>query len=270
MTLDDNGRSSNTQFKRYVGIDYSGAETPTSRLKGLRVYMATSEDEAEEVMPPSGPKRYWTRQAVAHWLLETLSQPTPTIVGIDHGFSFPIRYFEYHQILPDWDVFLRDLRRHWPTDEPHVYVDFVRDGLAGHGAARTGNAKWRRITEQRCKAKSVFHFGCQGSVAKSTHSGIPWLLFLRERLGKDVHFWPFDGLSVPQRRSSIVEAYPALYKHRFPATQEMTGDQHDAYAIAHWLKLADASGELQIALHPDLDPGMQTLARVEGWILGVG
>ena len=145
MTLDDNGRSSNTQFKRYVGIDYSGAETPTSGLKGLRVYMATSEDEAEEVMPPSGPKRYWTRQAVAHWLLETLSQPTPTIVGIDHGFSFPIRYFEYHQILPDWDVFLRDFRRHWPTDEPHVYVDFVRDGLAGNGAARTGNAKWRRI-----------------------------------------------------------------------------------------------------------------------------
>jgi len=25
-------------FERYVGIDYSGAETPTSSLKGLRVY----------------------------------------------------------------------------------------------------------------------------------------------------------------------------------------------------------------------------------------
>ncbi len=27
-------------FKRYIGIDYSGAETPTSSLKGLRVYEA--------------------------------------------------------------------------------------------------------------------------------------------------------------------------------------------------------------------------------------
>jgi len=49
----------------------------------------------------------------------------------------------------------------------------------------------------------------------------------------------------------------------------MTGDQHDAYVIAQWLRRADASGELQIALHPDMDPSMQLLARVEGWILGV-
>jgi len=27
-------------FDRYIGIDYSGAETPISSLKGLRVYMA--------------------------------------------------------------------------------------------------------------------------------------------------------------------------------------------------------------------------------------
>jgi len=26
-------------FTRYIGIDYSGAETPTSSLKGLRVYL---------------------------------------------------------------------------------------------------------------------------------------------------------------------------------------------------------------------------------------
>ena len=49
----------------------------------------------------------------------------------------------------------------------------------------------------------------------------------------------------------------------------MTGDQHDAYAIASWLKQADVSGELQTALHPSLDPGMQLVAKAEGWILGV-
>jgi hypothetical protein len=27
-------------FARYIGIDYSGAETPSSSLKGLRVYLA--------------------------------------------------------------------------------------------------------------------------------------------------------------------------------------------------------------------------------------
>lgn len=33
-------------FARYVGIDYSGAETPTSSLKGLRVYLAERESAA--------------------------------------------------------------------------------------------------------------------------------------------------------------------------------------------------------------------------------
>ena len=95
-------------FQRYIGIDYSGAETPSSSLKGLRVYMATSADDATEVPPPPSPRRYWTRKEVAHWLLEKLSEPIPTIVGIDHGFSFPLRYFETYQIPPDWDTFLRD------------------------------------------------------------------------------------------------------------------------------------------------------------------
>ncbi len=83
----------------------------------------------------------------------------PTIVGIDHGFSFPLRYFEVHQLALDWPTFLEDFQRHWPTDAEHTFVDFIRDGAAGNGAARTGNARWRRVTEQRSgSAKSVFHF----------------------------------------------------------------------------------------------------------------
>jgi len=103
-----------------------------------------------------------------------------TLVGIDHGFSFPLRYFEAHGLKPDWPAFLDDFQRHWPTDDDHTYVDFVREGVCGNGAARMGNARWRRLTEERTgSAKSVFHFDVQGSVAKSTHAGIPWLRFIR-------------------------------------------------------------------------------------------
>ena len=34
-------------FARYIGIDYSGAETPMASLKGLRVYMAEREFKFE-------------------------------------------------------------------------------------------------------------------------------------------------------------------------------------------------------------------------------
>jgi len=142
-------------FSRYIGIDYSGAETPNASLKGLRVYLAEDDIAAVEVQPPPSPRKYWTRRGIAEWLTEPLAEDVPTLVGIDHGFSFPLRYFEVHRLKPDWPTFLDDFQRHWPTDE-NVYVDFVRDGVLGNGAARMGHARWRRLTEERSgSAKSV-------------------------------------------------------------------------------------------------------------------
>ena len=115
-------------FNRTIGIDYSGAETPTASLKGLRVYMANDDRLPVEVPPPSSPRKYWTRKGVAEWLVERLAEDVATLIGIDHGFSFPLRYFEAHRLLPDWSRFLDDFQRHWPTDEDHTYVEFVRDG----------------------------------------------------------------------------------------------------------------------------------------------
>lgn len=256
-------------FARTIGIDYSGAETPTSSLKGLRVYRADSEWPPQEVSPPPSPRKYWTRKGIAEWLVERLNEDVPTLVGIDHGFSFPLRYFEEHGIPPDWPRFLDDFQRHWPTDEDHVYVDFVRDGSVGNGMARSGDARWRRLTEKRAgSAKSVFHFDVQGQVAKSTHAGIPWLRYIRQRVGERVHFWPFDGWTIPEGRSAIVEVYPALWSRAF-ANEGRTGDQHDAFSIAAWLYRADRDGSLATFLNPELSPPEHAIAQVEGWILGV-
>lgn len=257
-------------FARHIGIDYSGAETPISSLKGLRVYLAEGDGPPAEVQPPPSAKKYWTRRGIAEWLVERLSEDEPTLVGIDHGFSFPLRYFEVHGLPPHWPHFLDDFQHHWPTDEDHVYVDFVRDGIAGNGAKRAGNARWRRLTEERAGgAKSVFHFDVQGQVAKSTHAGIPWLRFIRQRLGERVHFWPFDGWAIPAGRSAIAEVYPALWSRHF-ANEGRSGDQHDAFSIAAWLSLADRHGSLVTHLHPKLSPADCAIAQVEGWILGVG
>jgi hypothetical protein len=255
-------------FTRYIGIDYSGAETPTASLKGLRIYAADRASRPVEVIPPPSARKYWTRRGVAEWLVERLAENAPTLVGIDHGFSFPIRYFETHGLKPDWPNFLDDFQRHWPTDLD-IYVDFVRDGLVGNGAERMGSARWRRLTEERARgAKSVFHFDVQGAVAKSTHAGIPWLRFIRQRLGARVHFWPFDGWDIPAGRSAIVEVYPALWSRGFNQ-EERTGDQHDAYSIAAWLRSADQDGSLAGFFNPTLKMAERTLAEVEGWILGV-
>src|SRR6266700_7845725 len=57
--------SSLRAFHRYVGIDYSGAQTPISSLKGLRVYMTDEVTPPSEVEPPQGPRKYWTRRGIA-------------------------------------------------------------------------------------------------------------------------------------------------------------------------------------------------------------
>jgi hypothetical protein len=92
-------------------------------------------------------------------------------------------------------------------------------------------------------AKSVFQFDMQGSVAKSTHAGITWLRFIRQRFGARVHFWPFDGWDIPAGHSVVTEVYPALWSRGF-ARKGRTSDQHDAYSIAAWLSRADQDDSL--------------------------
>lgn len=255
-------------FERYIGIDYSGAETAESSLKGLRVYRADDRNPPEPVPPPPSPRWYWSRREIAEWLASLLDDGIPSLVGIDHGFSFPEQYFQKYRLPRNWHSFLDDFHAHWPTDTCG-YVDFVRDGHKGNGAARTGNRKWRRLTEVRAGgAKSVFHFDVPGSVAKSTHAGLPWLRYIRDQAGDRVHFWPFDGWLAPPGKSVLAEVYPSLWKDRFPVMKR-TPDEQDAYAIAAWMRKTDAAGELERYLCPPLDARERTVAQFEGWILGV-
>ena len=112
--------------------------------------------------PPPSPRKYWTRRGLTEWLVAELRSDVPAVAGIDHAFSFPMRYFETHGLEHDCPAWFSGwtFERHWPTDGDNTYVDFIRDGLVGFGALRAGNSRWRRLTEERCKAKSVFRFEC--------------------------------------------------------------------------------------------------------------
>jgi hypothetical protein len=54
----ENGGYGVTPFERYIGIDYSGAETPESSCRGLRGYAAEATGKPEQVQPPTSPRRY--------------------------------------------------------------------------------------------------------------------------------------------------------------------------------------------------------------------
>ena len=255
-------------FTEYIGIDYSGAQTPTASLKGLRVYMA-DEFAARRGVTTTKPTQVldaaWHRRMAG-------SAAVPRHAHV--GWHRPRLLVSSALFRDAWS---QAGLAHVPGRLPAALADRRRQHLCrfrarrrcGNGAARRGNARWRRLTEERAGgAKSVFHFDVQGSVAKSTHSGIPWLRFIRQQLGERVHFWPFDGWDIPAGRSAIAEVYPALWSHDF-AREDRTGDQHDAYSIAAWLSRADQDSSLAAFLKPDLTPPERAMAQVEGWILGV-
>ena len=135
-------------------------------------------------------------------------------------------------------------------------------------AARMGVPRWRRLTDDAVpSAKSVFQFAGQGTVAKATHAGLPWLHHIRRKC-PGAHFWPFDGWQMPPGASVLAEVHPRLWKGSY-AVDGLTPAQQNAFTVASWLRDADMDGRLTAALCPALPPAVAATGQVEGWILGV-
>ncbi len=253
------------QFNNHIGIDYSGAATPKTRSATIQAYHSQSSDDPRLVASPvstDNRKRNWNRIELFDWMVRQFEQPNPIIIGIDHGLSFPISYFNRYQ-LSSWNDFLEDFSVHWPTDQPEATVEQFRST-----SPRVGTNDEMRITEKwTSSAKSVFQFDVQGSVAKSTHAGLPFACRLRSAVSK-VHFWPYDGWEIPVGKSVLAEIYPSIFRNRF-AREARTVDQQDAYSVCRWLFQMDQSKQLPVFFNPPLDPPTKAAAAKEGWILGV-
>jgi len=253
------------KFQRHIGIDYAGGKTPLDELEGIEVYWCEGASEpTRKQRPPDAAGRIpgWTRSSLAHWIQDLVDQDESFVLGIDHAFSFPLPYLNHFE-LDNWDQFLVDFCEHWPMTADAATVD---DYLQGN--QRIGDPAWLRLAERWTRtAKSVFRFNVPGQVAYSTHTGIPWLKWLRDEEGGRVHFWPFDGWRKDRDRV-IAEVYPALFKARYPLANG-TKHEQDAYAVAKWLRSMDEADALDFFLDPPLSDAERELAEREGWILGV-
>ncbi len=252
-------------FENYIGIDYSGADTPLKRNKRLQVFMAAKDGKPVKIKTDAGSNWNWNRIEIAYWCLEQLKNDDPVIIGIDHAFSFPLSYMKRYGIS-SWNHFLDDFHTHWPTDKDNTTVESLRKNNK-----RTGKPDEFRLTENwTSSAKSVFQFDMTGQVAKSSHAGIPWLRILKNHpvLSGKVHFWPFDGFTIPRRSSVIAEVYPSIFRRRF-SKENRSVDEHDAYSIARWLQEMDSRGVLSQYFNPPLTKKEMDQVRLEGWILGV-
>jgi hypothetical protein len=254
-------------FHRYFGIDYSGASLPTTPLPGLTVFVAGQEGEPLPQVSGNPRTPNWDRERLAFWLRDRLLENVPTVVGIDHAFSYPL-----HVMAPEargsWDEFLEWFETCWPTQ---------KEAVQKHSQAKEAHLEQHRrssrLTDDWTSTAMPIFKGWKGNqgpnVFFSTHAGIPWLRWLRQETAGKVHFWPFDGLKIPAGKSVIAEVYPRIFRRRYEWDVAFTDDQRDAWLVCKWLKDRDGKDRLAQYFQPPLEDAEERRAQVEGWILGV-
>ncbi|MFC5652974.1 hypothetical protein ACFPYJ_28485 [Paenibacillus solisilvae] len=260
-------------FERYIGIDYSGKGLPRQKHTAIQIFESTAAEEPCRAWGRSS----WSREGVHLYLAESLEaqragRQGAMIVGMDHGLSFPLSYFQDaargKPVLRSYDEFLTHFDQHWGGVK-ELPVSAIQSPTLPYR-----NPTELRLTEKfTSSAKSVLNLNpTLISVAFSTHAGIPWLCELRRSFGDVLHVWPYDGLIPADNKSVIAEVYPSLLYSRYTYPEELVKrDEKDAYAVSQWLREQDAGGTLchYMSLLTLTSQQRDEIVPLEGWILGV-
>ncbi|WP_428911563.1 hypothetical protein [Niallia sp. Krafla_26] len=259
-------------FDVFIGIDYSGRGEPFQRTSGIQVVEMNQNGQFKRVSPDEKGRTFsWSRREVFVYLQKRISEPNQRmIIGIDHSFSFPFSYFKDNQ-LQNWEEFLAHFQHLWNTKEQTVRACKERvDDYRNHTELR--------LTETyTASAKSAWNFEQKtGTVAYSTHAGLPWIYELRKSCEELLHVWPYDGWNPSSAESVLAEVYPALFYKRFQQFDrefpfDWPRDAQDAYVIAAWLRERDRNGTLTqyFEVNTLTKEEKQLALQYEGWILGV-
>jgi hypothetical protein len=278
-----------TGFDAFVGIDWSGASGPLQQ--GLKVAVAEPGHRAPQLVPGLGRKDRWSREAVVHWIADTV-RARRALIGLDFAFGFPAAAIPPGAF--DWD-----------------YVDLICKGAANfYGGAffRTPdlqhshlvNSPWLpkqsysaghlRATDfaaaktRGARPQSIYNAVGAAQVGPSSISGMRALRDLKRTSSDVMAIWPFDELR--DDKSVIVEIFPRYFPLSRPIPLSARLADHDNLNAAlaafdsdpaeiapqsedegdAWLS---AAALRYLSRSPSLFDLPDPAIRSEGWIFGV-
>ncbi len=281
-----------TRFRRFVGIDWSGAKGQYQR--GIAIAECGPDGACALIDPPS--RRGWSRAAAADRLA---IEPPGTLAGLDFAFSLPWPGegpLPPHLPQPEdafglWDAIeavcsdVPDLHS-GPIYGPeggwlaeYLFVSLARKPLWAGEHYRKDRF---RLTERMISPPpaSVFKIVGPQTVGPSSFTGMRMLTRLRARSRPVVTIWPFEredpaGLA-------IVEVYPGYYKRRAMKALGSTSGTVDVLAFYgarldgrgpadghEWDALVAAAAMRHFASDPLAFAVVAPIVRREGWIFGV-
>lgn len=183
---------------RFIAIDWSG----NARASGQRRHIWTADISRTLVRLVHGK----TREELCSWLIEqVLSDPTPTVIGIDFAFSLPMSFLK-HRNYSDVRQLWRMAEIEGPTWLQSCPPPFW--GRPGKQRPKSNKEEGFRLTDQAfcingISPKSPYQIGGAGAVGTGSIRGFPFLAKLRS---EGFSVWPFYSTGFPL----VVEIYPRL------------------------------------------------------------
>lgn len=274
------GDTRDTDFDRYIGIDWSGAAQPG--YAGVAVASCAAGRGAPALVPPPG--RSWTRGAVLDWLRRELAKPQRLLIGFDFAFALPgdgrpvaALWAEVEaRCAADADL----LGSRYAVGDPRFWTA---------GSQPAGWNAVPRATELACRdaglgnPQTPFQLIGAKQVGKGALAGMRLLHRLQAGAAGQVAIWPFEAAAGHDRRSVVCEIYPRLFirqagfgnaklrsrddvNHVLNALASIglahgSFDDHQCDALVTAAGLRGSAGDAALWVAGDGQP--------EGWIFGV-
>ena len=219
------------RFKRFVGIDWSGAMGAAQ--SGIQVAELEADSRSPLLKcPPYG--RKWSRSDVMEYIGQLNDRPT--LVGIDFAFSVP--WGRSDEFL----FRLNDVRALWALIDslcdgtPHLYAGpvwtatdspfrpYIFHYQTRHRGERYDRKNRREVETLEGNAISVYHMAGP-QVGASSFSGMRMLHQMTKSHGEAIAIWPFD--KIDGTKTAVVEIYPSFFYRKASARRPTSKDLND-------------------------------------------
>lgn len=272
------------RFDAIAIVDWSAANRP--RQGKDSIWIGLSGAGGERHWNP--PTRHQARRDLASLIRATLDKGQRLLIGADFAFGYPQGFAQALTgradplAVWDWlDTHLQDDERNrsnrfhvaaqanrafpglgpfWFRPAALDLPDLPMKGRDRHGLTLS---EFRESERRTTGAQSVWKLGGAGSVGSQALTGIPHLNALRRQFGKAVTVWPFQTEASP---IVLAEVFPSLLAPAI-ARRIHPGAVRDAVQVTT-LSQALWSLARRDAIAPLFE--VPTIARTEGWILGLG
>lgn len=290
-------------FDRYLIVDWSGSGSPTKGKDSLWACLGTRTGDRVAV---EWVENFATRHAFMERLKtvidEAVAEDKRLLCGFDFAFGYPQGTAERvtgakdwgalwrriadaivdgpdnsnnrYQVASDWNRdHFADRARFWGRPHQHIYPH-----LEDRKPEPAVTAPYAfRIAESHAKgAKSVWQLAYSGSVGSQSLLGIARLSrFLDESGHRDgISVWPFETGFTGEFKTPVVfaEIYPSLFPITMSAGAAVK-DEVQVTTVADAFMRFDRSGTLADLFRPPdglTAQEIETAAREEGWVLGIG